>query len=294
VSAFDASNSILTAKLSNLPPEPALEDYYVVVNGRVFGLMEAPVERCGLLPPSTPGFSPAKTTVRPCDDSKDGTARFKIVVPSNLLLGATQVQVKPLLWKDAYTARATTNVFRATASSDRPVLLEQRADGALYMLLGTRLTNAEILSPSSASWNNPHNIPESDTLRLLKVTDKNAKQIVLRKGTQERPIILALPAPASTDTKPTLTVKGSLVVDNDEVTVLGDNLDKLKTVRFGETELRFRLLKDKKSITIAGLRAARVTAVPQEQELELEFEDGKKASVKVFVFSGIYEITEKK
>jgi hypothetical protein len=37
VEAFDASSSILTARLSNLPPEPALEDYYVVVGGRVCG-----------------------------------------------------------------------------------------------------------------------------------------------------------------------------------------------------------------------------------------------------------------
>ena len=291
VSAFDSSNSILTAKLSNLPPEPALEEYYVVVGGRVFGLMDAPVERCGLLP--SLGLSRAATKVRACEGSKDGTATFKVVVPSNLLLGATLVEVKPLLWKKAYTASAPTDVFRATASSDRPVLLEQRPDGALYLLLGTRLTHAEILSPSTAGWENPHHIPESDTLRTFKVTDKNAKQLVLRKKTDERPIILSLPVPAA-DPKPALTVKGSLVVGMDEATVLGDNLDKLKAVRFRDTELRFSLSKDKKSVTVGGLVAARTTAVPQEQELEFEFEDGKKISVKVNVFSGIYEVTEKK
>ncbi|MCA1627966.1 MAG: hypothetical protein LC742_08370 [Acidobacteria bacterium] len=292
VTAFDATNSILIAKLSNLPPVPALEDYYVVVGGRVFGLMDAPVDRCGLLRADPLSGSTAETNVKPCEDSRDGTARFTVVVPSNLLIGARQVEVKPLLWKEAYTARPTTNVFNATASSDKPVLLEQRADGALYLLFGTRLLNADILSPSTAGWNNPHHIRESDTLRVFKV-DKNAKQIVLRKKPDERPIILTLPVPAA-DTKPALTAKDSLVVENDEVTVLGDNLDKLKTVRFGETELRFRLSKDKKSVTVVGLRAARVTAAPQEQELEFEFEDGKKATVKVNVFSGIYQITEKK
>ncbi|HKS30620.1 MAG TPA: hypothetical protein VJS44_22530 [Pyrinomonadaceae bacterium] len=296
VTAFDASSSILTANLTNLPPEPALEDYYVVVGGRVFGLSDAPVERCGLLPPFTPGSpaSRAATQVLACKDSKDGTATFKVVLPSNLLLGVTQVEVKPFFWKEAYTARAPTEVFRASATSDKAVLLEQTAAGALYLLLGNRLTSPEILSPSTASWANPHNITESDTLRVFMVSDKSAKQIVLRKGPSERPIILTLPVPAGGDSKPALTVKGSLVVGMEEVTVQGDNLDKLKRVRFNETEIRFSLSKDKKSVTLVGLAAARVTAAPQEQELEFEFEDGKKASVKVSVFSGIYEIIEKK
>lgn len=246
VTAFDASNSILTARLSNLPPEPALEDYYVVVGGRVFGLSDAPIERCGLLPPFTvsPGSTPSRaaTQVSPCQGSTDGTATFKVVVPSNLLLGATQVEVKPLFWKAAYTASAPTDVFRASASSDKPVLLEQRAEGALYLLLGTRLTNAEILSPSTVFWANPHKIPESDTLRTFVVSDKNAKQIILRKGQDERPIILTLPAPAAADAKPAITVKGSLVVGMDEATVQGDNLDKLKKVRFGETEVKVQPL----------------------------------------------------
>lgn len=298
VTAFDASNSILTANLTNLPPEPALEDYYVVVGGRVFGLSDAPVERCGLLPPFTvsPGSPPSRaaTQVLPCQGSTDGTATFKVVLPSNLLLGVTQVEVKPLFWKSAYTASAPTDVFRASATSDKAVLLEQTATDALYLLLGNRLTNAEILSPSTASWANPHGIPQSETLRTFAVSDKSAKQIVLRKGRDERPIILTLPVSASGDAKPSLTVKGSLVVGMDEATVQGDNLDKLRKVRFNETEIRFSLSKDKKSVTLAGLAAARVTAAPQEQELEFEFEDGKKVGVKVSVFSGIYEITEKK
>lgn len=175
------------------------------------------------------------------------------------------------------------------------MLFEQTPAELRYMLLGNRLTNAEILSPSTATWSNPHGIPQSDTLRTIAVTDKSAKQIILRKGLNERPIILALPAPAAAgDTKPALTAKGSLVAGMDEATVSGDNLDKLKKVRFGDAEIRFSLSKDKKSVTLSGLSAARVTAAPQEQELEFEFEDGKKASVKVNVFSGIYEITERK
>jgi hypothetical protein len=277
-----------------------------VVGGRVFGLSDAPVERCGLLPPETPpsaGSPPlrADTQVMPCknpadgsDITTDGAATFKVVVPSNLLLGVAQVDVKPLFWKAAYTASAPTDVFRASATSDKAVLLEQAATEALYLLLGNRLTTAQILSPSTATWANPHNIPQSDTLRTFAVSDKSAKQIVLRKGLYERPIILTLPVPAGGDAKPALTVKGSLVVGMDEATVQGDNLDKLRKVRFDETEIRFSLSRDKKSVTLAGLAAARVTASPQEQELEFEFEDGKKASVKVSVFSGIYEITEKK
>lgn len=298
VAAFDTSNSILTATLSHLPAQPALENYVVVVGGRIFGLSDAPVERCGLLPPVRAGAGTAseriETIVKPCDYSRDGTATFKFVLPTSLLLSGPQVEVKPLFWKADYTASAPTNVFRATASSDKVVLLEQTANDVSYLLYGNRLTDAEILSPASAQWYNVHDIPQSETLRTLKVTDKTAKQIILRKGRYERPIILTLPAPASPDAKLTLTAKGSLVVGADEVTVLGDNLDKLKKVRFNDTELRFTLSKDKKSVTLLGLIAARVTAAPQEQELEFEFEDGKKVSVKIAVFSGIYEITEKK
>lgn len=293
VAAFDTSNSILTASLTRLPTEPALEDYAVVVGGRVFGLSDAPVERCGLLPPA-PSGTRTHTLVRRCADSRDGTATFKVVLPSNLLLGVTQVEVKPLFWKEAYTARAPTDVFRASATSDKAVLLEQSATGASYMLFGNRLTAAEILSPSGTSWAPVHDIPWSDTLRTFVVADKNTKQIVFRKGREERPIILTLPAPAAPDAKPALDVKGSLVVGMEEATVQGDNLDKLRKVRFNDTEVRFSLSRDKKSVTLSGLAAARVTAAPQEQELEFEFEDGKKATVKAKVYSGIFEITEKK
>lgn len=298
VAAFDNSNSILTASLSGLPAQPALEDYYILVGGKVFGLSDAPIERyCGHPPQAAPGAAgapPSRLVPTPCDHSADGNATFRVVMPTNLLLGTTKVEVKPLFWKDEYTASAPSQVFRAAVASDKAVLLEQGASETYYLLYGNRLSHVEILSPSSAALGNYHNIPQSDTLRVLIVTDKSVKQVVLRKGLYERPTILTLPAPPTPDAKPALTAKGSLVVGADEVTVQGDNLDKLKKVRFNDAELRFSLSKDKKSVTLTGLAATRVTAAPQEQELEFEFEDGKKTTVKVNVFSGIYEFTERK
>lgn len=298
VAAFDSSNSILTASLTGLPPEPALESYIVLVGGRVFGLSDAPIERyCGPSTRAATGSAGTPTDgliLSPCDHSADGTATFWVVLPTSLLLSAAQVQVKPLFWKDNYTASAPTLVFRAAAMSDKAVLLEQTGAESYYLLYGNRLAHAEILSPGSASLVDYQGIPQTDTLRIFKVTDKSIKQIVLRKGRYERPTIVTLPAPPAADVKPALTVKGSLVVGADETTVQGDNLDKLRKVRFGDADVRFSLAKDKKSVTLSGLASARVTTAPQEQELEFEFEDGKKATVKVNVFSGIYEVTERK
>jgi len=65
----------------------------------------------------------------------------------------------------------------------------------------------------------------------------------------------------------------------DEVVIAGDGLDKLKAVRFKKAALKFTLSDDKKSVTVSGLAAARVTSTPSEQTLEFEFEGGQKSTV---------------
>jgi hypothetical protein len=79
----------------------------------------------------------------------------------------------------------------------------------------------------------------------------------------------------------------------DEVVITGDALDKLKAVRFKKTTLKFTLSDDKKSVTVSGLAAARVTATPSEQTLEFEFEGGQKSTAKVDVVNGKVETVER-
>jgi len=141
------------------------------------------------------------------------------------------------------------------------------------------------------------NLNDDGTIRLLALSAdqlKTAKQLVLQKATAERPTVIAIPAPDAKDaTKPTLTPQGRITVGMDEVVIAGDGLDKLKAARFKKTALKFTLSDDKKSVTVSGLVAAKVTATPSEQTLEFEFEGGQKSTVKVDVVNGKVETVER-
>jgi hypothetical protein len=98
---------------------------------------------------------------------------------------------------------------------------------------------------------------------------------------------------AKDTTKPAFTAQSRITVGMDEVAIAGDGLDKLKAVRFKKTALKFALSDDKKSVTVSGLAAARVTATPSEQTLEFEFEGGQKNTVKVDVVNGKVQTVER-
>lgn len=276
VAAYDNSNSILTVRFSNsLPPvAPSLDEYHIILGGKVFGLTDTPIERF----------------------DEQGKGVLKAVIPTNLLLSSTNVEVKPLFWREDYTVKKSTGTFKAENSADKIVAYKQSAGGiTTFLLYGNRLTSAKILVPDGIELMPFEDYPDTDTLRSFALTTDQikGKQIVLQKNRGERPITISLPASGDADKKPTLSVKGRIIVGADDVTVSGDSLDKLKKVTFGDNEIKFALSKDKKTVTLTKLVTANVTSAPLEQELVFEFEGGVKSTLKLDIVNSKIEMIQR-
>jgi len=77
----------------------------------------------------------------------DGTS-LRAIVPTALLLANPAVTVKPLFAPDEYAAQGNLSVD-AVRQPERVALLEQGKDTSTFLLYGSRLAQAKILSPRS-------------------------------------------------------------------------------------------------------------------------------------------------
>lgn len=263
ITTYDNSNSVLEVDISQFPVgSPGIEQYVIVVGNKVFGLSDAPIER---------SFN-----------SATNTGKLKAIVSNSMLNSATNIEVKPLFWREEFSAKFT-DLYKAENSSDKIIPYEQAANGdTLYLLYGSRLQSAQILVPGGVALNQFNNYTNTDTLRSFQLTANQAKgkQIVLLKSSGERPIILSLPALADADKKPVLTVKGGLPVPVGarEIIIVGDSLDKIKAVTLNGNIIDFKLAKDKKSIILTG---AGITDDFSDKELLFEFEGDVKSTLKL-------------
>lgn len=281
VSSFDESNVFLEVKAVDLPhdgSDPSGSSYYLVVGNRMFGLTDSSFER----------------TVQETNHS----VTYRVVVPIALLGSAREVEIVPLFRKtEKYRLRTKVDVFSLSSSSEKLVMIEKNDQGARFVLTGNRLKNATVLAPGGLSLKPLQGVADDDSIRLLEMkTDqlKTAKQILVQKVTGERPIFVSVPSSEEKgSSQPGLAVKGRVTIGADEATVNGDGLEKLKAVRFKKKLILFILSDDKKSVTLKGLAAAGVTGVATEQELECEFVDGKKSSVKIDVVNSKIETIDR-
>lgn len=279
VSSFDDSNVLLEVKGTGIPntgTDPKLDSYYLLVGNRLFGLRDSPFER---------SIGSADVT-------------YHVVVPAGALSSVPRAFLLPLFWKkEKYEVPADILDFSLSNSSEKLVLIDKGDKASTYLLYGNRLKDAQVLSPTGLALRPVDSLNDDGTIRLLVVSAdllKTLKQIVLQKKSGERPTVVSIPASDTKDTaKPTLTAQSRITVGMDEVVIAGDGLDKLKAVRFKKTALKFTLSDDKKSVTVSGLAAARVTSTPSEQTLEFEFEGGQKSAVKVDVVNGKVETVER-
>jgi hypothetical protein len=281
VSSFDESNVFLEVKAVDLPhdgSDPSGSSYYLVVGNRMFGLTDSSFER----------------TVQ----ENEHSVTYRVVVPIALLVSAREVEIEPLFRKTGkYRLRAKVDVFSLSSGSEKLVMIEKNDQGARFVLMGNRLKNATVLAPSGLSLKSLQGVADEDSIRQLEIkTDqlKTTKQILLLKATGERPIFVSVPSSEEKgSSQPGLVVKGRITIGTDEATVSGDGLEKLKAVLFKKKPIPFTLSDDKKSVTLKGLAAAGVTAVATEQELDCEFVDGKKSTVKIDVVSSKIETIDR-
>lgn len=281
VFAFDDSRSVVEATLTNVPANPGAEKYLMVINNRVFGLADAPIERRQ-------------------DTAVAGKWLFRAVVPNSLLNGAPKLEVKPLFWKGEYTATATP---LETTSLDnlnyKVAVMSQTAADVTFLLYGSRLTDDSIKNPAGPKLYAVATI-DPTTLRTFTLTKEQwggLKQIVLRHGEKDRPVFVDLPQPEGPP-KITLTAGGRVVAGTEEITVTGYTFDeKLKSVVCtscsGKPKIDF--VPEGKSVKLRGLVASRVTGIAGEPEIQFEFEDGKKLTLKLdVVTSKVEEVTRDK
>lgn len=271
ITAFDNNNSVVTATLTNPPTDLKIEDYLIVIGGRVFGLSDAPITR-------SPG--PVNSFI------------LRAVVPTNLLMSATAIQVKPLFWKKTYEASQPIAELHVESTPDKVVLLTPTATGARFLLYGNRLGDASILIPANVQLQQFNGFAGIDTLRTFELSTeqwKTVKQIVLQKGASERPTFLSVPSPPP-DKAPTLTATERVTVGSTEIDLTSiDNLSTLKYVRFKGREIKFLVSEDKKSITLFDFGSTGLTTAPVKRALEFEFEDKKKSNLTLDIINSKVE-----
>ncbi|HZN09887.1 MAG TPA: hypothetical protein VFB65_24035, partial [Pyrinomonadaceae bacterium] len=268
ITSFDDTKSIVRAVVINRPVGPTIDEYLMVVNDKVFGLADAPLER----------------------DSDNST--FRAVVPTSLVSGPTKVQMIPLFWGEDYKTKPYYETSTLESTVDKVVVLDKTADPVVFLLYGSRLTTKVITHPGGVILNPLGNNPltEIGTFTLSKAKWADTKQIVLQKAAAERPVFVTMPTP-DPQTKIVLAVGGRVVVGTDELVVTGDTFDKLTAVKFnnGKTSIDKVVSDDKKSVKIVGLVGKGVTTVAGEPELVFEYDAGKKVTLKLDVVSSKIE-----
>lgn len=279
VTSFDDSNVLMEVHADKLPvqsPAPKSDKYGLLVGNRFFGLRDTSFER--------------KTT--------SDSVSYRTVVPVSVFGSVREVTLLPLFWKrDKFALAAPINDFSLTSGGEKLVLIEKTDKLARFVLYGNRLKEATVLAPSGLKLQPVDGLQDDGTIRAIELTAeqlKTSKQIILQKASKERPTFVAVPAADAKDgSKAALALQNRITVGMDEATITGDGLDKLKAVRYKKTVLKFALSDDKKSVTVTGLAAARVTGSPVERELELEFENGQKGTVKIDVVNARVETIDR-
>jgi hypothetical protein len=217
--------------------------------------------------------------------------------------------VKPLFWRNEFKMETQNTNFNVENSAEKIVIYEKQGDMTTYLLYGNRLRDASILIPNGVELkeyncdpsgrDNEKKLRCKDTLRKFTLTSNQTasfKQITVQKSPGERPIMITLPTVEDASKKPILTYKSSVGLGTEEIIVQAESLDKFKLteVRFRQQKLIFAVSSDKKSVTLSKLHSSGVTAFPNEVELEFEFEDNVKATLKLNIISNKVELVQTK
>jgi len=262
---YDSSNSLITAVFNSRPSSPEINKYIIFMGGKVYGLSDAPFTY-----------------------SKDSGGRdvIRLVIPTKTLLSATSIEVKPLFWRSDFSTNAPASLFTAGSTTEKAVQYRKEANNDVtFLLYGNYLDGVAITAADNSVVSSTPLVPNSteDTLRLFRLTRGQTlgKQITIRKHGNEAPILVSLPS-----TAPVLTFDGDLNLGSDEMTIEGEDLDKLKSVTCsacGGEAIGTKLSGDRKRLTLSNLIKAKVSSSTGTRILEFEWEFGAKNNLKFLV-----------
>ena len=254
---YDSSNSLITVVFNSRPSSPSLNKYIIFMGGKVYGLSDAPVTYA----------------------TDNGHDEIRLVVSTKTVINATSIEVKPLFWRSDFSTTTTTSLFKAGSALEKAVQYRKEANTDItFLLYGNNLDGVAITTADNTVISSTPLVSNSteDTLRLFTLTRGQTlgKQITIKKHSTEAPILVNLPTPV-----PALTFVGDVTKDSDEMTIEGEELDKVKTVTCsacGGEAIGLKLSGDKKRLTLSNLIKAKVSSSTGTRILEFEWEFGAK------------------
>lgn len=250
---LDDANTQITVELEEILPIHQQLPLIFLIGGKVFGYSDAPIRREG--------------------------NKLSVIVPTAFLIANPKVVVKALFTEDAYwkDSQLQFGEFTPGALAPKLSLLEQGNDSAKFILYGSGLDTADVVSPAGATAARLGNVPGA-SVRLVTLTKeqiKSQKQLILK---MQDGLLFQVPIPAAEFTdanKPVIKPLGAITVGMDEAIFQGDGLAALQKVVFNGIELKLKKQADGKTVWVKGLKAAGVTVEAKAQTLEFVFKSGK-------------------
>jgi hypothetical protein len=287
VSAMDDGTSLLEVPINQFVANQDIPPV-LLIGGNVFGYSDAPIDRKCVL--------------------NTNYCLLSVTLPTALLAANPVVQVKALMLDEDGLPPAlirTFNLYPKNLEREELMFLTQDKDSATYLLFGRDLHEVELLWPAVPGGLQP--LPQSSGMnsrRLLKLpldVANSATNVILRRSSvADRPFLLPLTPPPKPDaTSPTAAAASTpkfqdgIVVGADEASIVGQKLDSIANVLFGDQKLKIAE-QTPTVIRLQGLAAAKVSAAPKTQEITLVPKSGG-ANVKIplEVLTGKIEVIQK-
>jgi hypothetical protein len=284
VISLDDATSRLQVPLTNfssqdIPP-------ILLIGGKVFGYSDAPIERT------------CKAETRSC--------LLSIDLPTALLVESPAVTVKALMLDEdglPPELNRTFNLFPENLEREKLVYLTQDNDSATYLLFGHDLDQVELVWPTVRGGLQPLPQPGTNSPRLLKIPldfAKNTSNVILRRPAPgDRPFLIEIATPpnlgaptADAGKAQTPKFQDGILVGADEASIVGDKLDSIATVFFGDQKLKIAE-QTPNSIKLRGLAAAGVSAAARTQEITLVPKSGASLQIPLEVVTGKVEVIQK-
>ncbi|MBS1827924.1 MAG: hypothetical protein JST93_21625 [Acidobacteria bacterium] len=253
IERLDELQSKLTFTFRGELPGKTIQPTYIIVVGRsAFGTSNAPL-------------------------SWDGKT-ISVNVPNTVLIAARGGKIKRLFSKSGECELAfRLDGLGKEAQPERLVLLTQTKEAATFALYGSRLQDLTVLSPTTT----PGELAGADknSVRTLefKANDfKTHKQIVLKRN-NEGPFLIPMPALEFKEAaKPQAKAKERAVLNDDEMVLAGEGLDKVERIFWADKEAKFEKSADKgKTLKLVKLKSLGVTATLSTKDITLYLDSGK-------------------